>query len=110
MKSKVYVVMDVKGKNLLPARDYGELHILLTGEESNEQAFIKLEDSLLYMDKTDYILLIGHPIFIAMTSAVAFSYFNTIKFLVWERDKYKYKVEVLEYKYEQSTDPATDRQ
>lgn len=85
--------MDVRGKNLLPAKEFGEMEILLTGEETNEQVITKLHEKLQSISKKDFVLLIGHPLFIAMTAAVAFEYEDTINFLIWDREHYKYNVE-----------------
>ena len=35
MKSKVYVIQDSPGKNLEPAKEFGEITVMLTGRETS---------------------------------------------------------------------------
>jgi hypothetical protein len=113
-KSKVYVVMDPRGKNLLPAKEFGELQIMLTGRESNKDAWGKLMHDLGDMQSEDYLLLIGNPVFIGMATHLAISYFmdrdlGQVNFLVWNPKKYEYRIERTndECHNNQSADAAT---
>lgn len=94
--SKVFVIMDVPGKNLLPAKEYGDLRVILHGKENNVTAYSKLDQVLsVEFSEKDFLLLIGNPIFIAMASSILTEYhpIGKIQFLVWDRQQYKYNVE-----------------
>jgi len=98
MKNTVYVVMDSPGKNLLPAREYGNLHVMLTGKENNQQAIVKLEHALRDIRPDDYLLLIGNPVFIALASHIAFTLCDgRVNLLVWDRESYSYNCEKINY-------------
>jgi len=96
----VYVIQDVKGKNLLSATEFGELKFLVPANENimfetelvTDRICQGLED---FSDK-DYLLLIGDPIAIGIATHYAADVnFGRIKFLKWDNREYKYyKVEV----------------
>jgi hypothetical protein len=92
----VFVIQD-SGKNLLPAREFGKLQVMLTGKETTEHATLKIEEHLAFMRPDDYLLLIGNPLFIAIASAKAFDQCDgSVNFLLWEREEYRYRIERVE--------------
>ena len=94
----VFVIQDSSGKNLEPAKDYGDLLIMLTGREQNGEAATKLIKHLEDFDPcTDFLLLIGNPVFIALSmmilTDVAHEHRHKINLLIWDREHYIYRVE-----------------
>jgi len=96
MKNKVFIIEDVSGKNFLPAKDFGELHVILSGRESIERAQDKIRLALANMVESDYLLLVGSPLHIAIASFRALNRFGKVNFLVWDRDHYKYNHQTVE--------------
>lgn len=86
----VLVIQDPEGKNLTPARDFGEINIVLRGNESTGVAYLKLNTAIKQCDHTDFLLLIGNPIYIAMASHMWFVHHGKANLLVWNREKYRY--------------------
>ena len=93
--SKVYVIQDSPGKNLEPAKEYGEMIVMLTGNESISDARQKLRKYLGDFTTRDHLLLIGNPKHIAMASIIASFAEDTISFLIWDREHYRYDVETI---------------
>lgn len=91
----VFVIQDVNGKNLLPAREFGEICVILSGRESTDVAHLKLDTALSHMTTDDYLMLIGNPINIAIAAHLALSRLGTVRFLRWNRDNYNYIEEVV---------------
>lgn len=96
--NKVFVIQDSPGKNLGPAKEYGDLTIMLHGDENSISASSKLLHHLEdFNPAMDFLLLIGNPVFIAIASmiltSVAHETRQRIKVLVWDREHYKYNVE-----------------
>lgn len=109
MNSIVYVVMDPRGKNLLPAKEFGELYIMLNGREPNDFALERLRESLAHFRETDYLLLIGNPVFIGLASAIILERLKRVNFLVWDPHHYNYKLEKIEYGTHKSTDASASK-
>jgi hypothetical protein len=93
MNNIVYIVQDSPGKNLLPAKEYGELFILLNGNESTPQAIDKLRTKLSAFSSKDSLLLIGNPMFIGLAMLYAHEKSPTINVLLWDREHYRYNKE-----------------
>jgi hypothetical protein len=92
----VYVVQEVSGRNILPAQRYGKIEILLP---QGQIAFLpgpsiyKLNQKLKNFSDSDYLLLIGDPVAIALGAMVASRYNNgKVKFLKWDRQENEYIV------------------
>ena len=98
MKSRVFIIQDSAGKNFEPAKEFGELTIILTGRETVIEAINRLEHYLESFTGDDYLLLVGSPLFIGIASALAWNLCLSghIQFLVWDREHYKYNVEKVE--------------
>lgn len=110
-KPIVYVVQDARGKNLQPAREFGELQVMLHGRTSNKTAYAELVGQLISMRQCDYLLLIGDPMYIAMASHITLSMFSQngfgeVQFLVWDREHYNYKVERISDGHKPVNQPA----
>lgn len=91
----VYVIQEQKGKNLIPATKYGELKFLLPqGTQitfSAGQAVNKLKIELSDFNDNDYLLLIGDPVAIGITFAVAAEWNQgKVKVLKWDRQESMY--------------------
>jgi hypothetical protein len=93
--SNVYIIQDSPGKNFDPAREYGELIVMLTGHETPSEVITKLEHYLQNFQSDDYLLLVGNPATIARAAIITWdlSMLETVKLLVWDREHYKYNVE-----------------
>lgn len=94
MKSTVYIIQAPTGKNLEPAKQYGDLTVMLRGNESKKEAQDKLITYLSDFKPNDFLLLIGSPLFIAI-AVVAISQREVVQLLIWDREHQKYNVEEL---------------
>lgn len=93
-ESIVWIVQDPCGKDITPARSYGELRVMLTGKESTFQAIHKLEAFLKDIQPQDYLLQIGLPINVGLATHFALLFTGgSINLLVWDRVRYTYNVE-----------------
>ena len=92
--SIVYVVQESFGKNISPARDYGNIQLLLDRNDTlgDPDFFIgKLQHKLSNFKKDDFLLLIGDPIAIGIATAIALDKTHgTLSVLRWDREHYKY--------------------
>ncbi len=94
---KVYVIQDSPGKNLQPAKEFGELVVMLTSHDKLASGDVKLSHYLRDFTKHDFLLLIGNPFFIAQAAVIA-SFTEgvaEVQCLVWDREHYKYNVELI---------------
>lgn len=90
----VYIVQEVKGRNVLSAQKFGELKlmlppgdIVLSAQPTIKRLKVKLKD----FTDDDYILTMGDPIAIALAGAIACEYNNgKVKFLKWDRQERQY--------------------
>lgn len=90
----VYVVQEVQGRNVTPARNFGDLTVLLPDGDvvlSPGPTTRKLQRALKAFSDTDYLLLMGDPVAIGMACAVA-SDINQgrFKLLKWDRQCHVY--------------------
>ena len=91
----VYVIQEVKGRNILPAKEYGDLVLLLSeGSQvvlSSQPTVNKLRRKLRDYNDNDYLLLIGDPVAMGIACAIA-SDVNRgrIQCLKWDRMELKY--------------------
>jgi hypothetical protein len=90
----VYIVQEVPGRNVLPARQYGELRLLLPDGDivlSAGPTTRKLQRALKDFCEQDYLLLMGDPVAIGLTCAIA-SDINQgrFKMLKWDRQQHCY--------------------
>lgn len=100
----VYVVQNVPGRNILPAARFGDLYILLDGDESPEEACKSLSRQLVKFQPEDFLLLIGSPVNIGMAVYYAKLAINKMvlereyqnpsraQLLVWDKKHYSYLV------------------
>lgn len=92
--STVFVVQEVEGKNLLPARQFGTLEALLPQGQIAllpGPSIFKLRQKLKNYSDTDYLLLVGDPVAIALAAMVAASFNNgKVNFLKWDRQERQY--------------------
>lgn len=85
----VYVVQDVKGKDLSPALRYGDLKLLLEDwpniTMSTGPTVRRLRKALKDFSDQDYLLLVGDPIAIGLACAIAADINQgKVKLLKWE--------------------------
>jgi hypothetical protein len=91
----VYVVQEVRGRNLTAAREYGELRALL---DPDYQCFLRPDHSVALLKQAltgftvdDHLLLMGDPVLIGMASAIAaFKTGGFVKLLKWDAQAQKY--------------------
>ncbi len=92
----VYVVQEVKGINLLPATEYGDIEILLPqGQVAfyTKPTIKRLYTNLRKYTMDDYLLMIGDPAAIALASAVAADIGQgNLRLLKWDKQERKYFV------------------
>ena len=90
----VYITQECFGKNLLPAKEFGELAVLLGPNQlvlDTSFAISELKERLHTFSDDDYILPIGDPVTIGLATAFAAA-FNKgrVKFLKWDRQEQRY--------------------
>lgn len=95
----VYVIQEVPGRNVLPAREYGELSVLLPPGDvvlSAGPTTRKLQRKLKDFCDADYLLCMGDPVAISLAAAVAAdTNQGRFKLLKWDRQsRVYYPVEV----------------
>ena len=94
MSSIVFVVQEVRGKNLTPAKEFGTLQLLLSRDQIHldpKPAINSLHEGLQNFTDEDYLLLIGDPIAIGISVQVAASYnFGRVKVLKWDKEQSNY--------------------
>ena len=91
----VYVVQEVPGRNILGAKEYGELEVLLhPGMNivlSSTPTIRRLEKKLQNFCDEDYLLLIGDPAAIGIACCVASNNnIGKMKLLKWDRERKEY--------------------
>ena len=98
--STVYIVQDSPGKNFLPAKNYGELRVLLSPHDTElgiNDIAEKLHQKLSSIKSDDYLLLVGDPAIIGIVSAIALDLTDgCLNLLRWNRSRYEYIVERVE--------------
>lgn len=101
-KSRVFVVQDPDGKEIIEARQHGELHVILTGKEDTKTAMRKLHRALDDFQPQDFLLPVGKSINMGMAMIVAHRALElevpsdkdvVLKCLVWRREAYNYIIE-----------------
>lgn len=95
MPSKVYVIQEVPGKNILSAGNYGEIVILLPEDKqiifSPGPTLYELKQKLFKFCDNDYLLLIGDPVAIALACMVAAdNNRGSLKLLKWDKQERVY--------------------
>ncbi len=92
----VYVVQEVRGLNLLPAEQFGQLQVLLPPGNvafSTAPTVSRLKRGLARFTDSDYLLMVGDPAAIAVAGAVAASInHGRMKLLKWDRQEQRYYV------------------
>tara|TARA_A100001388_G_scaffold153409_2_gene114055 strand:+ start:3302 stop:3622 length:321 start_codon:yes stop_codon:yes gene_type:complete len=96
MNSKVYVVQESQGRNLLPAQEYGDINVLLPPGNvafSSSPTVRRLRNGLKDFTDSDYLLLMGDPAAIAMAGAIATEQNRgRMQLLKWDRQEHRYFV------------------
>lgn len=104
--SKVFVVQDTD-RNLLPAKEFGTLRVMLTYSDTvlgYEHVLKKLQKEMAGITSKDYLLCIGDPVAIGLAVHVAFMFTNgNISILKWDRVKYEYRKVEIRTNYEYTT-------
>jgi hypothetical protein len=86
----VYVIQEANGRNILPAREFGELEVLLPSNAnivlSPGPTVRRLNKALGKFSQEDYLLLMGDPAAIGIACAVAAKANNGVfNLLKWDR-------------------------
>lgn len=91
---KVYAIQESPGKNLLPATDHGELKFILPSQTNlmfeTEKAVVKIRATVEDFNEEDFLLLIGDPVCIGITTYYVGKKHDTINFLKWDKMGLKY--------------------
>ena len=93
--SFVYIIQDFGDKNLLPAKKYGDIRILLPANRqimfSSTPTVRRLRDGLKKFSDEDYLLLIGDPAAIGIATSIASeNNRGRFKLLKWDRQEGMY--------------------
>lgn len=91
----VYVTQEQQGKNILPAAKYGEIHILMSPNTqigfSAGAVTRELDSKLSNFSDDDYLLLIGDPVLIGLSVALAAKWNQgRVKLLKWDKQEHAY--------------------
>ena len=90
----VYVTQECFGKNLLPAREYGAMIVLLGPQQlvlDTSHAIAELKEKLFDFNDKDFILPVGDPVAIGLAAAIAAGYNQgKVAFLKWDRQEQRY--------------------
>lgn len=90
----VYVVQEVLGRNILPAKAFGEIEILLPPGQimfSPGPSLARLRQKLKSFCQDDFLLLIGDPAAIALAAIIASDSANgKFNLLKWDREHRQY--------------------
>lgn len=100
----VYVVQDRADKNITPALAYGKFRFILDpNTTTNMPARIiwQLQNGLNEFTSEDHLLLIGDPLLIGLTTAMAIKNVkgDSIRLLKWDRQEKCYLEVVIEVKH-----------
>jgi len=91
----IYVIQDPGNKNIAPAREFGELFVILKARDVNDMEVMvnKLDNALRRIREEDWLLLIGDPVAIGVAVTLALKHNGgMVKILKWDRRHYKYEV------------------
>lgn len=97
--SKVYIIQDIPGRNFEPAREHGEIEILLSKNEGylrGQELFDKLETKLREFDDDDFLLTSGSPMAIGIATYLCLTYVDVLFMLAWDGKHYRYNVETID--------------
>lgn len=90
----VYVVQEPTDKNIMSAKAFGPIQILLPPGQvaySPGPTVYRLKQKLKNFCNDDYLLLIGDPVAIALAAEVAATMnVGKVKFLKWDRQERRY--------------------
>lgn len=109
----VYVIQEQKNKNILPAREFGEIKTLLPPDQqvsfSAGQVAVSFDNKLSSFCDDDHLLLIGDPIAIGIATAVAAKWNQgRVKLLKWDRQEKRYFVVSINI-YQKGDDRGRDK-
>lgn len=95
--SNVYVIQEQVGRNILPARRYGDIKVLLPPHHqimfSPQPVVHRLRDSLRNFSDDDYLLLMGDPAAIGIATTIACDINSgRVKLLKWDKQESDYYV------------------
>lgn len=79
--------------DLTPAEEYGNIEYLLSPSAAPfkpDSVIADLVEGLRHFTKDDYLLLVGNPILIGLTAAIASEKSDIIQFLQWSGKDQKY--------------------
>jgi hypothetical protein len=92
--AKVYVVQEVQGKNILPAKQYGSFVFILPYGQvpmETEATVALMKAAMVDFSTEDYILAIGDPVAIGMACSIAsFRTKGNFQILKWDRQEHEY--------------------
>jgi len=79
--------------DLTPAEEYGTLKFLLSPSAApfhTEEIVLELKTGLENIKPEDYLLLVGNPVLIGITTAIAADIIGSVQFLQWSGKDKKY--------------------
>ena len=89
MSATIYVPQEQQGKNLSAAMKFGDRIVSCLPQDyqvytETEDTANRIADALHSFETGDYLLLIGDPILIGLTCAIAFMRNDSVKVLKWD--------------------------
>jgi hypothetical protein len=101
-EARVFAVHDDGTKNLSPAMEFGKIEVLcggrgypMFGDATGALAAMGRKLQELYNPDTDYLLMVGDPLFIAAAGHFAGQRSKAVKCLKWDKQERKYVPVVL---------------
>jgi hypothetical protein len=92
--SRVYVVQEAPGKNILSAKQYGEFKFILPYGQvpmDPELTIVQMKLKMLGFTSDDYLLAIGDPVAIAIACSIASIITNcNFTLLKWDKQERTY--------------------
>lgn len=104
--SKVYIAQvphrlnrdtgELEPLDLSPAREWGELHVILTPGanpfNSMDGIVDDLHAALQDLTEEDYLILVGNPAIMGVMAAIAAQYVRRLRILQWHGKQHKYNL------------------
>lgn len=90
---KVYVTQEVAGRDISAAEKYGKITVLSVPGDYNFSIDIlaqTIEARLATLTRNDWLLLMGDPVLMAVTAALAYKNIQVLRLLKWDKFKADY--------------------
>lgn len=95
MRKEYVYITNLGGHNFNPAREYGDLIPLTKGNINPIQAdriLVEMMDILKDSIASDYLVLSGHPVTVAIAVSILMQLHGKVNLLIWNKYKRRYNV------------------